>query len=76
MHRSDSSFLELTDGGHFENLGLYELVRRKLEVILIVDGEEDPNIKPDLSWYRRCGVSNRISVPAFRWFWDEDRNVS
>lgn len=44
MHRSDSSFLELTDGGHFENLGLYELVRRKLELILIVDGEEDPNI--------------------------------
>lgn len=43
-HRKDSKFLELTDGGHFENLGLYELVRRKLEVILIVDGEEDPSI--------------------------------
>jgi hypothetical protein len=38
-HRRDSKFLELTDGGHFENLGLYELVRRKLEVILIIDGE-------------------------------------
>jgi hypothetical protein len=43
-HRRDSAFLELTDGGHFENLGLYELVRRKLEIILIVDGEEDPSI--------------------------------
>lgn len=43
-HRRDSKFLELTDGGHFENLGLYELVRRKLEIILIVDGEEDPSI--------------------------------
>jgi hypothetical protein len=44
MHRSDSSFLELTDGGHFENLGLYELVRRRLDIIMIVDGEEDPKI--------------------------------
>jgi hypothetical protein len=44
LHRHTSSFLELTDGGHFENLGLYELVRRKLEVMVIVDGEEDPTI--------------------------------
>jgi hypothetical protein len=43
-HRHDSSFLELTDGGHFENLGIYELVRRRLGVIVIVDGEEDPKI--------------------------------
>ena len=43
-HKRDSKFLELTDGGHFENLGLYELVRRKLQIILIVDGEEDPSI--------------------------------
>ena len=44
LHRRDSAFLELTDGGHFENLGIYELVRRKLDVIMIVDGEEDPKI--------------------------------
>jgi hypothetical protein len=43
-HRHDSKFLELTDGGHFENLGLYELVRRKLQIVLIIDGEEDPSI--------------------------------
>lgn len=43
-HRRDSKFIELTDGGHFENLGLYELVRRKLNVIIIVDGEADPTI--------------------------------
>jgi hypothetical protein len=36
--------IELTDGGHFENLGLYELVRRKLPIIVIVDGEADPSI--------------------------------
>ena len=40
----DSHFIELTDGGHFENLALYELVRRKLRVILVVDGEADATI--------------------------------
>ncbi|WP_439923092.1 patatin-like phospholipase family protein [Nitrobacter sp. JJSN] len=43
-HRSTDRFLELTDGGHFENLAMYELVRRKLGVVLIVDGEADPQI--------------------------------
>lgn len=40
-HRHHKSFLELTDGGHFDNLGLYELVRRKCKVILVCDGEMD-----------------------------------
>lgn len=43
-HTFDSTYLELTDGGHFENLGLYELVRRRTKVILIVDAEADPKI--------------------------------
>jgi hypothetical protein len=43
-HTRKSRFIELTDGGHFENLGLYELVRRKLSIIVIVDGEADPEI--------------------------------
>jgi Patatin-like phospholipase len=40
-HTSESKFLELSDGGNFDNLGLYELVRRRLKIILILDGEED-----------------------------------
>lgn len=40
-YQSDSNFVELSDGGNFDNLGLYELVRRRLKIILIVDGEED-----------------------------------
>jgi hypothetical protein len=31
----------LTDGGHFENLGGYELIRRQLRVIVISDAEAD-----------------------------------
>ena len=33
----------LSDGGHFENTGAYELIRRRLPVIVIVDAEADPN---------------------------------
>jgi hypothetical protein len=35
------NFLNLSDGGHFENLGIYELVRRRCKVIIVGDGECD-----------------------------------
>jgi hypothetical protein len=34
-------FLELTDGGHFDNLGIYELIRRRLKTIVVCDGGAD-----------------------------------
>ena len=34
----------LTDGGHIENLGIYELLRRRCKVILAVDAESDPDM--------------------------------
>jgi hypothetical protein len=40
-YKEDSKFLELSDGGHFENLGIYELIRRKVKLILAVDAEQD-----------------------------------
>ncbi len=39
----NSYFIELSDGGHFENLGLYELIRRKTQLIIVSDGGADPN---------------------------------
>jgi hypothetical protein len=36
-----SSYLNLSDGGHFENLGLYELVRRRCHYVIAIDGEAD-----------------------------------
>jgi Patatin-like phospholipase len=38
-----SKYVYLTDGGHFDNMGLYELVRRRCYRILICDAEEDGN---------------------------------
>jgi hypothetical protein len=32
----------LSDGGHFENLALYELVRRRARLIVLCDGTADP----------------------------------
>jgi Patatin-like phospholipase len=34
-------YLHLSDGGHFENLGLYELVRRKCRYIIVADAGAD-----------------------------------
>jgi len=38
----DYPFVNLSDGGHFENLGIYELVRRRCAVILASDAGADP----------------------------------
>jgi hypothetical protein len=37
-----SRYVHLSDGGHFENLGLYELVRRRCRFVLCVDAGVDP----------------------------------
>jgi hypothetical protein len=35
-------FLEITDGGNFENLGVYELLRRHVLTIVVCDATADP----------------------------------
>jgi hypothetical protein len=37
----EGKYIYLSDGGHFENLGIYELVRRRCRFILACDAEED-----------------------------------
>ena len=37
----------LTDGGHFDNTGVYELLRRRVPLILAVDAEADPDFRFD-----------------------------
>ena len=37
-----SDFVFLSDGGHFENLGIYEMVLRRCRFILVSDGGCDP----------------------------------
>ena len=35
-------YVYLSDGGHFENLGLYEMVRRRCRYIVVCDAGQDP----------------------------------
>jgi hypothetical protein len=41
-YQERTPFLHLSDGGHFENLALYELIRRKARLIVLSDGAADP----------------------------------
>ena len=41
--RESGRLIYLSDGGHFENLGIYELVRRRCRFILCVDSSADPD---------------------------------
>jgi hypothetical protein len=36
-----SNYVSLCDGGRFDNMGLYELVRRRCSLIVVCDGEQD-----------------------------------
>jgi hypothetical protein len=38
-------YVELTDGGHFENLALYELIRRRTRLIIACDAGADPEFQ-------------------------------
>jgi hypothetical protein len=42
-----SNYVYLTDGAHFDNMGLYELVRRRCRYIVVCDAEEDGQLKFD-----------------------------
>ncbi len=48
-----AGFLDLTDGGHFENLGLYELLRRRAKLIIASDASADGE-------FTMSGLSNAI----------------
>ena len=41
--RKRHGFVFLTDGGHIDNLGVYELLRRRCKLIIAIDGEADPD---------------------------------
>lgn len=67
-----SPFLYLSDGGHFENLGIYELVRRRCSVIVACDAGADPEFKFEdlgnaiLKCETDLGVEITIEVGALR----------
>ena len=43
FHGTARRWWYLSDGGHFENTGAYELIRRRLSLIVIIDAGADPD---------------------------------
>jgi hypothetical protein len=42
LTNDDSKYVYLSDGGHFENLGLYEMIRRRCRRVVVLDSGCDP----------------------------------
>jgi hypothetical protein len=42
LTNNSARWVNLSDGGHFENLGVYEMVRRRCRYIVVLDGGCDP----------------------------------
>jgi hypothetical protein len=65
-------FVNLSDGGHLENLAIYELLRRRCKWIFAVDADEDPAMSfaclNDLLRYARIdlGIDIRIDLDPLR----------
>src|SRR5262249_24706894 len=48
-----AKFVYLSYGGHFDNLGIFELVKRRCGLIIVCDAEADPD-------YRFAGLGNAV----------------
>jgi hypothetical protein len=63
----ERAFIYLSDGGHIENLGIYQLLKRGCRLIIAVDAEADPDINcPSLlklERYARIDLGVRIILP-------------
>jgi hypothetical protein len=59
-----SRFVMISDGGHFENLAAYELIRRRCGVVVIGDGECDPKLNFDGlgTLIRMCKVDFHVTI--------------
>ena len=71
----DGSRIYLTDGGHIENLGIYELLKRRCKLIIVADAEADFSMRfPSfitLQRYARIDLGIRIEMP-----WDAIRKTT
>ncbi|MCC6776280.1 MAG: hypothetical protein IT537_06525 [Hyphomicrobiales bacterium] len=74
LHR-DGDCIYITDGGHIENLGVYELLRRRCRIIVAIDAEADPAMRFSslitLQRYARIDLGVRINMP-----WDDVRRTT
>jgi hypothetical protein len=55
---TSNNFVALSDGGHFDNMGLYEMVRRRCPYIILCDAEQDGDFTCEglANAIRRCRI--------------------
>ncbi|AOF90197.1 patatin-like phospholipase family protein [Sinorhizobium sp. RAC02] len=62
----DAAKVYLTDGGHIDNIGLYQLLKRKCRVIIVADAEADPAMTfgalVDAERFARIDLGVRIDI--------------
>ncbi len=62
-----SPLIYVTDGGHIENLGLYQLLKRGCRAVIVVDAEADPTLSfralAIVERYARIDLGIRIDLP-------------
>lgn len=60
----NNNYVYLSDGGHFDNMGIYELVRRKCKYIVLIDGEQDTNGTCEglANAIRRCRIDFGVEI--------------
>lgn len=62
------SKINLSDGGHIDNLGLYQLLKRRCDVIFVSDAESDPGMTfasfVDVQRFARIDLGIRLEVPV------------
>jgi hypothetical protein len=71
--RADTKLVNVSDGGHLENLAIYELLRRRCALIVAIDGEEDEKLtfKGLVTLMRIAridlGVEIRMNLDQLKW---------
>ncbi|MCE6991864.1 patatin-like phospholipase family protein [Dyadobacter sp. CY323] len=60
----NSNYVSLSDGGHFDNMGIYELVRRRCSLIIVGDAEEDSGSLCEglANAVRRCRIDFGVEI--------------
>ncbi|MEH6435678.1 patatin-like phospholipase family protein [Massilia sp. DD77] len=64
MTNTHARYVHLADGGHFDNLGIYELVRRRCRLVVAIDVASDRDLAfEDLgNAIRRCGTDLHVRI--------------
>ncbi len=63
---SSGPFVNLSDGGHIENLAIIQLLRRRCKLIIVADGEQDQSMRFDgllrLMLYAQVDLGIQINI--------------